>query len=130
MSNSEEFYEEALKECKIHNLMIPRVIPPTDDELEEFSEKSFYHHEPEKCAICHKTFNYGKPKKSTSIHICGLCKIEFQCPNCKKKVQILTSSLRYESIIELVDKIEGQEIPGYIHFCKRGCATAFKNKLP
>lgn len=130
MTNSEEFYEAALKECKAHNLMIPRIIPPTDDELKEFSNQSFYHHEPEECAICHKTFDYGKPKKSNSIHICGLCKIEFQCPNCKKKIQIPTNSFRYDTIIDLVEKIEGQEIPKFVHFCKKGCATAFKNKLP
>ena len=93
------------------------VIPPSELELKEFSEKQYYHTEPRKCLLCNMEFDHFQSKTK----YCRCCKIFINCPGCNKHFELIGknySGSAWSSILDAIEK--GEEIKIY---CTKSCSN-------
>lgn len=119
-----QFQEELSKK----NLIIPYIIKPTKEEIEEYGKNFRFHGEVKICEICKSEFDYGDNR----VTICGCCKIVYQCPQCKSiNTNIIRKGeLNKRKIPFLKELASENEIFKFYHFCDIYCSQSFRGNLP
>ena len=96
------------------------IIPPTKEELDIAAEQAFYKSTNLKvCIFCGSNYSYGQRQSK----FCGLCKIKYSCPVCKKEVIKTINDKELPNRKMLLQKIKENKLEEYFRYCSYKCSS-------